>query len=210
MDDAGTGNAIGDATSLRSRYKEPGEVARRKVLSRLDRHCRDFIALSPLLCISSAGADGAADVSPRGDAPGFVFVADDRTLAIPDRPGNNRLDTMANILENPHVGLVFFIPGINDILRVNGTARIVEDAALLARFAVNGKAPATAIVVTVREAFLHCPKALIRARLWADDYRVPRDVLPSAGQIYKDQIALADSADDLEASFAEGRKNNLY
>ncbi|NKB56994.1 MAG: pyridoxamine 5'-phosphate oxidase family protein [Alphaproteobacteria bacterium] len=210
MDDAAPQSGIDDEAALRELYKTPGDVAKRKVLSSLDKHCRHFISLSPFLCISTAGADGAADVSPRGDAPGFVTAPDDRTVVIPDRPGNNRLDTMGNIVENPNVGLIFFIPGFNDILRINGRARIVDDEAVLGGFAVDGKIPKTAIVVSVDEAFLHCPKALLRSKLWSDEVKVPRTAMPTAGQIYKDQIALAESAEELEEGFIAGRRKGLY
>ena len=210
MDDTAPANAIGSEDALRSLYKAPGEVASKKVLSRLDKHCKRFIELSPFLCIATAGADGSADVSPRGDAPGFVGVPDDETVVIPDRVGNNRLDTLANVVENPNVGLIFFIPGFNDILRINGRGKVVDEPALLDRYAVDGKVPATALVVTVDEAFLHCPKALMRANLWSDEAKTTRDAMPTAGQIYKDQIALAESAEELEASFVERRAKGLY
>ena len=210
MDDTAPVNAVDSEDALRSLYKTPGDVASKKVLSRLDKHCRRFIELSPFLCIATAGADGSADVSPRGDAPGFVGVPDDETVVIPDRVGNNRLDTLANVVENPNVGLIFFIPGFNDILRINGRGKVVDEPALLDWYAVDGKVPATALVVTVDEAFLHCPKALMRANLWSDEAKTPRDAMPTAGQIYKDQIALAESAEELEASFVERRAKGLY
>jgi hypothetical protein len=210
MDDTGPIGAIDSEEALRGLYKTPGEVASKKVLSRLDKHCKRFIELSPFLCIATAGADGSADVSPRGDAPGFVGVADDTTVVIPDRVGNNRLDTLANIVENPNLGLIFFIPGFNDILRINGRGKIVDDPELLAGYAVKGKVPATAVVVTVDEAFLHCPKALMRSNLWSDEARTPRDQMPTAGQIYKDQVALSESAEELEAGFVAKRAKGLY
>ena len=210
MDDTGPLGGIDTEDALRGLYKAPSEVARKKVLARLDKHCRQFISLSPFLCIATAGADGSADVSPRGDAPGFVAVPDDGTVVIPDRPGNNRLDTLANIVENPHVGLIFLIPGFNDILRINGRAWVVDDAAVLEEFAVGGKLPKTAIVVTVDEAYLHCPKAVIRSKLWSDEAKTPRDAMPTAGQIYKDQIALSKSAEELEEGFIAGRRDSLY
>ena len=210
MDDTAPIGAIDSEEALRGLYKTPGEVAAKKVLSRLDKHCKRFIELSPFLCIATAGADGSADVSPRGDAPGFVGVPDDGTVVIPDRLGNNRLDTLANIVENPNLGLIFFIPGFNDILRINGRGRIVDDPELLAGYAVKGKVPATAVVVTVDEAFLHCPKALMRSNLWSDEARTPRDRMPTAGQIYKDQVALSESAEELEAGFIAKRAKGLY
>ena len=210
MDDTAPFGAIGSEDALRGLYKTPGEVAAKKVLSRLDKHCKRFIELSPFLCMATAGADGSADVSPRGDAPGFVGVPDDTTVVIPDRVGNNRLDTLANIVENPNVGLIFFIPGFNDILRINGRGKIVGDLDLLAGYTVKGKVPVTAVVVTVDEAFLHCPKALMRSNLWSDEARTPRDQMPTAGQIYKDQVALSESAEELEAGFTAKRAKGLY
>lgn len=194
---------------LRGLYGEPSERARLKALAKLDVHCRRFIELSPFLVIGTADADGHADCSPRGDAPGFVQVLDDETLAIPDRPGNNRVDTMSNIVANPHVGLIFFVPGINETLRVNGQARIVTDEALLEAMAVNGKAPKSAIVVTVEQTFLHCAKALIRSRLWEPETRVERSVYPSLGRVLADQIAGVD-AGTAEASIEEGYREKLY
>ena len=138
----------------------------KKCIPSLDRHCREFIERSPFLCIGTSGAGGRADVSPRGDPPGFVQVLDDNTLFIPDRPGNNRLDTMTNIIENPNVGLLFLVPGFDDTLRVNGRATIVRDEALAQAAVVNGKEPKVGIRVEVEEAFLHCAKAFKRSRLW--------------------------------------------
>lgn len=210
MDDTRPRGILDSEGALRTLYKPASGVAERKVLSHLDKHCRQFISLSPFLCISTAAADGTADVSPRGDMPGFVTVSDDQTVVIPDRPGNNRLDTMGNIVENPNVGLIFFIPGFDDILRINGKARIITDADVLADHAVEGKLPKSAIVVSVDEAFLHCPKALLRSKLWSDEAKTPRDAMPTAGQIYKDQIALSESAEELEASFVARRRDGLY
>ena len=180
---------IGDEGGLRDLFGAPMDLAVRKSLTSLDRHCRDFIARSPFLCIGTSSKSGRADVSPRGDPPGFVQVLDDRTLIIPDRPGNNRLDTMSNILENPAVGLLFFVPGFDDTLRVNGKATIVRDEALLARAEVNGKRPVVAIRVDVEEAFLHCAKALKRSRLWDPASRVDRRVMPTLGRMILEQTA---------------------
>src|SRR5262245_21025772 len=140
-DDSGKTQTIAGEPDLRQMFGHASGLAVQKSLTRLDRHCRDFIARSPFLCIGTMSASGRADESPRGDPPGFVQVIDDTTLMIPDRPGNNRLDTMTNIIENPSVGLLFFIPGFEDTLRVNGKATIVREPALLARAAVNGKQP---------------------------------------------------------------------
>ncbi len=157
---------VGSEQELRELYGFPGERAVAKEQPALDEHCRAFIAHAPFLVMGTAGVDGRCDVSPKGDAPGFVHVLDDHHLAIPDRLGNNRLDGMRNIVENAHVGLLFFIPGREDTLRVNGRARIVRDDALLERLAVGGKRPVTALVVEVEQCFLHCARAFKRARLW--------------------------------------------
>jgi len=176
------------SADLRALYGEPNDFVRRKTIARLDRHCRHIISLSPFLTIATAGADGSTDVSPRGDAPGFVAVLDETHLAIPDRKGNRRLDTMENILERGHVGLLFMVPGIDETLRVNGTAEIHADAALNERLSGGGRPALAAIVVTVTEAYLHCGKALMRSGLWDGRYRVERDALPTLGEMMRDQI----------------------
>jgi PPOX class probable FMN-dependent enzyme len=181
--------AVPSQGALREIMGTPMELAVRKQLGKLDHYCREFIARSPFLCIGTADRNGKADVSPRGDPPGFVQVLDDNTIVIPDRPGNNRLDTMSNIMENPNVGLLFFIPGFEDTLRVNGRATIVRDPAALTRAAVNGKAPKVAIRVAVDEAFLHCAKAFKRSRLWDPASRVHRTEMPSLAKMILEQTA---------------------
>lgn len=177
-----------ELSELEGLYGATSERARHKVMQALDVHCRNFIALSPFLVLGSASADGRADVSPKGDAPGFVKVVDDKTLLIPDRPGNNRLDGMKNILENPHVGLIFMIPGVNETLRINGRASIVSGGSLLQSQTANGKIPTTGLMVEVDEAFLHCAKALARSGLWDPAAQIERSRLPSMGRMLADQI----------------------
>ncbi len=196
------------AAQLRQHYPEPFERSVLKSLPALDHHMRAFIALSPFVVIGSAG-EGGADVTPRGDAPGFVRTPDDRTLLIPDWPGNNRLDTLANVVANPEVGLLFMVPGVDETLRVNGTAVVSVDPALLQRWDVGGKHPKSALVVTVREAFLHCAKALIRSKLWKGDHAIERDRLPSYAQMLRDQIP-ARAAENIEAAVADSYKTRLY
>ncbi len=200
---------IRSETELRERYAQPSARAVGKQLSALDAHCRHFIAHSPFLVMGTAGADGSVDVSPKGDPPGFVAVLDDRTLLVPDRPGNNRLDGMRNVLQNPQVGLLFMIPGVNETLRVNGTARIVEDPERLAALAVQGKAPKTALEVAVREAFLHCPKAYVRSALWDPEARVGAGTIPSMGRMLADQISGVD-AQETDAHIAQANRTGLY
>lgn len=158
----------------------------------LDGHCRAFIARSPLVLIATSGADGRCDVSPKGDAPGFVLTLDERRLVIPDRPGNKRLDGMRNLLANSHVGLIFLVPGREETLRVNGRAWITRDPDLLQRCAVEGRAPLMAVGVEVEECFLHCAKPFRRAHLWATDRWPAPDALPSLACMLYDQIKPAD------------------
>ena len=203
---------IGSEADLRARYRAPSELAIKKQLDHLDHNCRRFIALSPFLCLATAGEKGT-DNSPRGDAPGFVEVVDERTLLIPDRPGNNRLDSLANIVRNPRVGLLFLIPGVTEMLRVNGRAMIVTRPQILERFAVNGRAPASVILVETEEVFLHCSKALIRSRLWQEDAKVDRRVLPSLGRMIAeaaDRNPAAATVADYDARIAKSIEEALY
>ena len=194
---------------LRALFPPTHAIALEKAMDRLDRHARAFIARSPFVVIGTQSPDGAADVSPRGDPRGFVHVLDDRTLLIPDRPGNNRLDTQRNILANPAVGLLFMVPGFDDTMRVNGDARITRDPALLGRMAVNGRLPTTAIAVSVREVFIHCAKAFRRSKLWEPDERQDRREMPSLVAIIRDQTEAAPTPpeemrrmeEDLEAAY---------
>lgn len=195
--------------TLRAVYREPNERAALKVLDHLDAHCRNFIALSPFVVLSTASAQGQTDASPRGDPPGFVAAPDEHTLLIPDRPGNNQIDSLRNLAEHSHVGLLFFVPGMNETLRVKGTAEIVTDAAVLELLAVGGKAPLSALRVTVEEAFLHCGRALIRSRLWDPAVRIERSAFPTYGQVLADQIANA-NARDIDAGEEEANRTRLY
>jgi uncharacterized protein len=174
---------------LRHLYDPAMELALAKQMSKIDRHARAFIEKSPFLCIATSNADGRADISPRGDPAGFVQVVGETTLVIPDRPGNNRLDTMVNIVENPNVSAIFFIPGINDTLRVVGKARIVRDEAWLVNAAIKGRVPKVAIVIEVEEVFFHCAKALVRSHLWDASRFTKRGALPSLGRIILDQTS---------------------
>ncbi|WP_119301601.1 pyridoxamine 5'-phosphate oxidase family protein [Dongia deserti] len=183
---------IASAAELRRLYGHAEGLAAKKSLPKLDRHARDYIARSPFLCIATSGTGGRADVSPRGDQPGFVQVLDDYSLAIPDRPGNNRLDTMENILINPNVGLIFMIPGFEDTLRINGKATITADPAILERATVDRKQPKVAIHIAVEEAFFHCAKAFRRSRLWQQDAIVDRKVMPTLARIILEQTAAAE------------------
>ena len=202
--------AIDTLAELRQVYRPPAARAGLKVLDHLDVHCRKFIALSPFYVISSARADGRADASPRGDPPGsLAHVLDDRTLLLPDRPGNRQVDTLMNLIERPYVGLVFFVPGLTETLRVNGRAELSTEAELLRPLAIKGKLPICVLRVTVEEAFLHCAKALIRARLWEPDAQVERSCFPTYGRVLADQIAGADAA-EIDAGEQESARTELY
>ncbi|CAN5170362.1 pyridoxamine 5'-phosphate oxidase family protein [soil metagenome] len=181
-----------------------------KSITALDRHCRLFISRSPFVLISSSDADGRSDISPKGDPAGFVSVLDDHTLAIPDRPGNRRLDTLRNILQNPRVGLIFLIPGKRETLRVSGTARIVQDADLAASLSVAGKSPALCIVVDVEEAFFHCAKCIVRSKLWSHESWPPTDDLPSLAQAMIDAAKIPVPEHVVQAVIDQDERENLY
>lgn len=209
MDETRTGTEIRTEEDLRGHMGPVSRLAEGKVLPRLDPHARAFIALSPFLVVATADAEGRADASPRGDAPGFVQVLDDATLLVPDRRGNNRADSFGNLLTAPGIGLIFLVPGVTETLRVNGTARLTTDAALLAPLSAQGKVPTTGLVVTVREAFFHCGKAVMRARLWDPAAQVPRDRVPSLGRILSDQTG-AIGVGEAERLMEESYRTRLY
>ena len=204
-------DAVETEAELREIVGKPGALAVGKQLDRLDRHGRDFIALSPFVLVGTSDVSGRCDVSPRGDAPGFVAVLDDRTLVIPERPGNRRLDSLLNILETGAVGLLFLVPGFEETLRVNGRACAVRDADVLERTAAQGKRPLVAIGVEVEECFLHCAKAFKRSGLWRTDGWPERSALPSLGQMFRDQGAVPGArAEDLDRKIEEGYAKHLY
>ena len=196
---------------LREIVGVPGSRSAQKEQARLDAHCRAFIARSPFLLMATAAPDGRCDVSPKGDAPGFVHVLDDQRLVIPDRPGNKRLDGMTNLIGNSHVGLIFLIPGREETLRVNGRAWITRDPELLQRSAVNGKTPQLAIGVEVEQAFLHCPKAFLRSKLWRPEAWPNTDALPSFACALFEQIRPEGlTVQDYERDINEGNTTRLY
>jgi PPOX class probable FMN-dependent enzyme len=203
-------NFISTRAELRGLYGQPGDGAVRKELKRLDLHSRSFVARSPFVLIGSSDGGGNADVTPKGDRPGFAAILDDTTIAIPDRPGNNRLDTLENIVVNPAVGLLFVVPGMNETLRVNGTARITADAGLRQSLAVDGKLPGSVIVVTVRAAYMHCAKAFMRSRLWDPESWPDRSTLPTLGQILRDQLALEQSPEQTDRRLADGYIQTMW
>jgi PPOX class probable FMN-dependent enzyme len=199
---------IDSKEKLRSAYAPAKERSVRKQLKQLDKHCLHFLSLSPFVVLSSGTLEGGFDASPRGGEPGFVRAPDAHTLLIPDAPGNNRLDTLENIIANGRLGLLFLIPGVDETLRVNGQARLLDDLALLAQFSNEKRTPKLAIEVKVEDVYLHCAKALMRSKLWAAGSRVERTVLPTMGQMLADQIgepALAET----QAQMVERYKADL-
>ncbi len=195
---------------LRTHYGNVSERAQRKELRALDPHAKGFLKRSPFVLIGSSDRDGNADVTPKGDRPGFVAVLDDTTIAIPDRPGNNRLDTWENVIVNPAVGLLFLIPGMDETLRINGDARITVDAGLRERLAAEGKLPATVMVVAIKAIYMHCAKAFMRSELWKPGTWPDRASLPTLGQILKDQLALGDSAEATDRNLAESYRASMW
>nr|WP_295467582.1 pyridoxamine 5'-phosphate oxidase family protein [Mesorhizobium sp.] len=183
---------------LRRVYKPASENSLRKELKALDSHCVSFIGRSPFVLIGTSDGKGHADVTPKGDRPGFVAVLDSGTVAIPDRPGNNRLDTLENLLAEPSIGLLFLIPGMDETLRINGRAKITADDGLRARFEVDGKLPQSVILVEVEAAYMHCAKAFMRSQLWYPETWPARASMPTLGQILKDQLALDQSAEAMD------------
>jgi len=195
---------------LRSHYGTAHDLAVKKSLSALDNHARSFIGRSPFVLIGSSDLDGNGDVTPKGDKPGFVAILDDNTIAIPDRPGNNRLDTWENIIVNPTVGLLFLIPGMNETLRVNGTGRITADQGLRERLAVDGKPAVTALIVSVKACYMHCAKAFMRSQLWKPESWPDRASLPTLGEILRDQLALAETAQTLDDGLDQAYRKTLW
>jgi PPOX class probable FMN-dependent enzyme len=196
-------------STLRDHYIEPKGRAVAKQLDRLDKHCKAFLALSPFCTLATVDGAGHVDCSPRGDKPGFVRAVDDTTLMLPDRPGNNRLDSLTNIVEHPDVGLLFMVPGFNETLRVNGRAEIVADPEVCAAFAENGKPARSVMRISVREVYFHCAKAFVRSGLWDPAAQQDRKSFPSFGTILTDQTRMGTAA-EADAFVEEGIKTGLW
>jgi PPOX class probable FMN-dependent enzyme len=177
--------AIREEGELREAIGQPTEAVLSKIADHLTPLTRRLIEASPFLCIATSSPDGRCDVSPRGDPAGFVRILDDSTLLLPDRPGNRIADTLRNVLANPHVALLFLIPGVGDSFRVNGRASVIDDQELLAASAVAGRVPRLGILIEIEEAYTQCSKALIRSDLWNPARHIERDQLPSSGEILK-------------------------
>ena len=204
MEDSRFGDCLTNATELRHLVGEPGEVSLKKELDHLDEHMRAFIALSPYVLVGTHSREARCDVSPRGDAPGFVAVLDSRTLLVPERPGNRRVDSLRNIIETGRVGLLFLVPGRGETLRVNGRASVIRDAEWLERLSAQGKTPQLAVAVSVEECFLHCAKSIMRSKLWSPDAWPRADRLPSLAKMILDANPIAgESVESLDAKINE-------
>ncbi len=195
---------------LRELHGKPGPASSNKVIDHIDDICRRFIAACPFVMVATRGADGRLDLSPKGDPAGFVAILDEKTLAIPDRLGNNRLDTFENLLAYPEIGLLFIIPGNNDTLRVSGRGRMVRDDGLQSRLAVNGKAPNLVLVVSVEEAFMHCPKCMVRGKIWKPEAWPDRSDVPTLAEGFVAHAALARSVADMQAIIDNDGATRLY
>jgi PPOX class probable FMN-dependent enzyme len=202
---------VTDEATLRELLGEPTDIVRAKISDRLTELTRQFIDLSPFVLLATSAPDGTCDVSPRGDPPGFVRVLDERTLCLPERPGNRLADSLTNVLRNPHVGLLFIVPGVADTLRVNGRATISTDKELLRPAAVEGKTPKLGLLVEVDEVFTHCSKAFLRSELWDPARHVPRSALPTSGEIHRRRDPSFDAeAYDRERAERYARREGFY
>ncbi len=181
---------ISNSSQLRELYGWPAEIPQNKVMPKLEQHGKNFLIHSPFMLLSTYDAFGKVDTSPRGGDPGFVKILDDHTLLLPDAHGNNRVDSLINIVETGRVGCLFLIPGIDETLRLNGSAVVTTDESYLSYFQDLPKVPKTVVKITIEEVFLHCAKALMRSKLWGPEYRMERPGFPTLGQMLKDQLSL--------------------
>ncbi|HXD66151.1 MAG TPA: pyridoxamine 5'-phosphate oxidase family protein [Solirubrobacteraceae bacterium] len=207
-----TTRAITDEEQLREIIGEPTALVVTKISDRLNHLTRQFIERSPFVCLGTASADGGLDVSPRGDPAGFVRILDERTLLLPERPGNRIADSLTNLLADPRIALLFLIPGVGDTFRVNGTAEIIDDPELLADSTMDGKVPRLGLLITVEECYTQCPKAIIRSELWNAERHIDRSVLPSSGAIFRSLNEPGFDADeyDRERAARYQRREGLY
>ncbi|MBY0009743.1 pyridoxamine 5'-phosphate oxidase family protein [Paenibacillus typhae] len=203
--------SIGTEAELRELLGFPGELVQHKVIGIIDEHCRRFIAQSPILMLATSDQEGHADVSPRGDAPGFVLVLDEHRLVIPERPGNRRMDSLINLLSNPRAGLIFMIPGLEETLRVNGRATVIRDEQLLRRMEAHGRTPLVGIMIEVEECYTHCAKAFKRSSLWNPESWPAKDSLPNIPEMIADHVKLPGiGAEQVKTSLNESYTKRLY
>lgn len=195
---------------LRELYGKPSDRARLKVLSKIDGHMKSFLSHSPFLILSSFGSDGSVDASPRGGSPGFVKALDESTLLIPDWPGNNRLDSITNIIQSKSVATLFLIPGVKESLRFNGTAEVRTDSDLLDHCVEGGKVPKIVIKLTIAEAFLHCSKAIMRSRLWESESQINRQQLATMNEMINDQVPAEHVVSETDEEMEKRYRDSLY
>ncbi|WP_226579677.1 pyridoxamine 5'-phosphate oxidase family protein [Halobacillus litoralis] len=204
-------NIVKDEEELRKIIGHPSELVNNKVINDLDQNCVTFIQQSPFLTLATSDQNGCTDVSPRGDYPGFVHVLDQNHIIIPERPGNKRLDSLTNILTNSGVGIIFFIPGMGETLRINGNASIVTDEELLEPMSFRGNMPLVGIVVEVKECFIHCAKALKRSKLWEPSSWKRKEELPSAAKMIAEHAGLPNlNEEQVEKRLQKSYKDRLY
>jgi uncharacterized protein len=204
------GETIVTGERLREIYRKPRHKVLSKVIDRIDEVCRAFIAACPFAVVATRGADGKLDLSPRGDPPGFILVLDEKTLAIPDRLGNNRLDTFENLLVHPEVGLLLIIPGNGDTLRISGTGQIVLDPQLQGLASIDNKAPNAMLIVRVEEAFLHCAKAMMRSRIWVPEFWPDRAAVPTLAEAMVAHGELVETVPEMQAIIEKDAAERLY
>lgn len=201
---------IASHDQLRELLGEASDNAKQKKITRIEQHVRTIIEHSPLVLLATSAPDGTCDVSPRGDPAGSVLILDEHTLLLAERPGNRLADSLSNLIDNPHAGLLFLVPGMNESLRVNGRVTIVSDAPFFERLVVRGKRPLLALVLHVEDLYLHCAKAFLRSSLWDPSTWPARSEIPTMGRMLKDQLALAVSADELDAYLNESSATKQY
>ncbi|MFZ3589912.1 pyridoxamine 5'-phosphate oxidase family protein [Bacillus sp. DJP31] len=203
-------NILSSEEELRSLLGEPSKRAQDKLITKIDTLCETMIKHSPFLVLSTSNLNGTCDASPRGDAPGFVHIIDEKHILIPERPGNKRIDSLRNVMANPHVGLLFFIPGMQETLRINGKAFIIRDQEWLEKMAVNDRLPLVGIVVEVEEIFIHCAKAFIRSGLWDQATWPQREKLPTMAEVLKVHASLDTALEEIDESLIESYTQKLY
>jgi len=205
--------AIDSLEQLRELYDSPMELAVKKQKDRLDKFSTEFLQLSAFSILATSNAQGHMDCSPRGDHPGFIQILNESTIALPDRPGNNRLDSLSNIIDNPNIGLLILIPGFKECLRINGSAKIAVNNELLERFEHQGKLPKSVVIISIREVYFHCAKAISRSKLWETASKVDRKLMPSLGRILMNQIDPEKSETEVkkvDGIIEERAKSTLY
>lgn len=203
-------NIINTEEELREIMGHPNEIVVNKTIDYIDDNCRRFIEKAPFITMATSDSDGNFDVSPKGDPAGFVKILNDKTLAIPDRPGNRKADTLTNIIQNPKVGLIFLIPGVRETLRVNGAAKIVTDNEVLEILSCEDKVPSLAIIVDVKEAFMHCAKCIIRSKLWTNKEENNQQSMPTLGKMLIDHSKVDMNPEELDEMIRNDEKTNLY